>query len=338
MRLDSSGNLGLGVTPSAWVEGVGLNVGSGRGGSIFTETVNFGFTTFNANAFYSSTSTWKYVTSNAASRYQQLNGVHSWYTASSGTAGNAISFTQAMTLDASGKFMVGTTSSPNQQAAIYRTSATTSNGALLLDGDGSYAGVQFASSGTLRGSIGVDPSAMYFTHGGDLIFKTGATNNVGGTERARITSGGNLLVGTTTNNASGGVIQVSNGITFPATQSASSDANTLDDYEEGTWTPNQGSGLTVVGAFSSSAVYTKIGNLVYVRGYVQGATSISIAAGGVLTSNLPFSNGFDACGGNCTNYNVNQTSGVYIQNGTSANATSAITGSQQIIFGFTYRV
>jgi hypothetical protein len=38
---------------------------------------------------------------------------------------------------------------------------------------------------------------MYFTHGADLIFKTGATNNVGGTERARITSGGDLLVGTT---------------------------------------------------------------------------------------------------------------------------------------------
>ncbi len=87
------------------------------------------------------------------------------------------------------------------------------------------------------------------------------TNN---TERLSITSGGNLLVGTTTNNASGGVIQVSNGITFPATQSASSDANTLDDYEEGTWTPalkfgGNSTGMTI----SATGKYTKIGNVVY---------------------------------------------------------------------------
>jgi hypothetical protein len=51
------------------------------------------------------------------------------------------------------------------------------------------------------------------------------------------------------------------GITFPATQSASSDANTLDDYEEGTWTPTlpNGGTLTDIGSF-----YTKIGRFVYV--------------------------------------------------------------------------
>jgi hypothetical protein len=51
------------------------------------------------------------------------------------------------------------------------------------------------------------------------------------------------------------------GIKFPATQVASADANTLDDYEEGTWTPNQGPGLTVVGTFASSGSYTKIGRV-----------------------------------------------------------------------------
>jgi hypothetical protein len=78
------------------------------------------------------------------------------------------------------------------------------------------------------------------------------------------------------------------GISFPATQSASSDANTLDDYEEGTWTPNQGAGLTVVGAFSSSGTYTKVGRMVYVRGVVTGATSISCSSGTTITMNLPF--------------------------------------------------
>ena len=78
------------------------------------------------------------------------------------------------------------------------------------------------------------------------------------------------------------------GITFPATQSASSDANTLDDYEEGTWTPNQGSGLVVTGAFSSVGNYTKIGRMVYVSGGVTGATSLTFANTAIICTNLPF--------------------------------------------------
>ena len=78
------------------------------------------------------------------------------------------------------------------------------------------------------------------------------------------------------------------GITFPATQSASSDVNTLDDYEKGTWTPNQGSGLTVVGTFSSVGSYTKVGRMVTVSFAYNATTSLVLAYGGVLSSNLPF--------------------------------------------------
>jgi hypothetical protein len=91
------------------------------------------------------------------------------------------------------------------------------------------------------------------------------------------------------------------GIQFPAVQAASSNANTLDDYEEGTWTPNQGTGLTVVGAFTSSGIYTKIGNLVCVNFRVGGTTSIACSASGEVTTNLPFSiagspgNGMGSC-------------------------------------------
>lgn len=59
----------------------------------------------------------------------------------------------------------------------------------------------------------------------------------------------------------------------------------------GTWTPNQGSGLTLVGAFSSGGTYTKNGGLVYITGYVAGATSVALAAGGVICTNLPYSYG-----------------------------------------------
>lgn len=53
------------------------------------------------------------------------------------------------------------------------------------------------------------------------------------------------------------------GITFPATQSASSDANTLDDYEEGSWTPTLG-GFSSVTYDYRLGTYIKIGRMVYV--------------------------------------------------------------------------
>jgi hypothetical protein len=75
------------------------------------------------------------------------------------------------------------------------------------------------------------------------------------------------------------------GITFPATQSASTDANTLDDYEEGTWTPTDGSGaglsLTV-----ANAVYIKIGQMVYVATRITFPTTASAA--NVQINGLPF--------------------------------------------------
>jgi hypothetical protein len=77
------------------------------------------------------------------------------------------------------------------------------------------------------------------------------------------------------------------GITFPATQSASSDANTLDDYEEGTWTPVPrigGSALTVSG--SNIGTYTKIGRVVYIQATI---TNIAKSGSGNLSiSGLPF--------------------------------------------------
>jgi hypothetical protein len=57
------------------------------------------------------------------------------------------------------------------------------------------------------------------------------------------------------------------GITFPASQSASTDANTLDDYEEGTWTTTVSTTSNITGTPTlSNARYTKIGNLVTLEG------------------------------------------------------------------------
>jgi hypothetical protein len=64
--------------------------------------------------------------------------------------------------------------------------------------------------------------------------------------------------------------------------------NALNDYEEGTWTPTQGAALTVVGAFSSSGTYVKVGNVVHLFGKVSGATSVAAAASGAIAGNAPY--------------------------------------------------
>jgi hypothetical protein len=58
------------------------------------------------------------------------------------------------------------------------------------------------------------------------------------------------------------------GISFPTTQSASSDANTLDDYEEGTWTPTDNSGASLSFGGSTFGRYVKIGRMVYCTAFV----------------------------------------------------------------------
>ena len=109
-RIDSSGNLGLGVTPSAWKSGARAFQLGATGYASLNEQAN-GSTSLNFNCYESAANTWTYIiTGVAPTRYTQLSGAHNWFTAPSGTAGNAITFTQAMTLDASGNLLVGTTS------------------------------------------------------------------------------------------------------------------------------------------------------------------------------------------------------------------------------------
>jgi hypothetical protein len=78
------------------------------------------------------------------------------------------------------------------------------------------------------------------------------------------------------------------GITFPATQVPSADANTLDDYEEGTWTPTViGSGTAGTTTYTSrTARYTKVGNLVTVSCNVN--WSSATGTGDMLVGGLPF--------------------------------------------------
>jgi hypothetical protein len=115
------------------------------------------------------------------------------------------------------------------------------------------------------------------------IYSPGANQlaiSTGGSERLRVDS-------------SGLVTLAGPGIKFPATQVASTDPNTLDDYEEGTWTPSFGN-LTVS---SSTATYTKVGRTVSLFISCTPSDAGTWSAMNYFTvSSLPFTPSGDAYG------------------------------------------
>ena len=209
-------------------------------------------------------------------------------TLSGGTSGTAYSFSgsapaTSLTLDSSGNLSVGSTGgtdrlnveAPANLADFYSTT---------------YAAqlrIKAIATGVLTFAGGT---------GDSLAFETG------GTERARIDTSGNLLVGVNTANANGGVLQLKSGITFPATAVAATDANTLDDYEEGTWTP----ALSRLGSAPSltyttqTGRYTKIGNMVTVTGEIQINAITSAGSTFDVLTGLPFSAGTESNNGGLT--------------------------------------
>jgi hypothetical protein len=303
--LDSSGNLGLGVTPSAWDTIKPIEIA--RAGS-FVGANSSGSSYLGVNARYQSG--WKYANNGAAGLYTVEDNTHFWRIAPSGTAGNAISFTQAMTLDASSRLGIKQTSptvdldvgaNDNTVAALsVRYSTVPAYLSNSFDGSVGLTTLSANSYNTSSGSAswsafqntGYGNAAVQLavsTGGADIRFLTAAAANTTPTERARIPSAGgfqcvnSISVGNATPTTSGA------GITFPATQSASSNANTLDDYERGTWTPAvsglNGGALTLV---AKGAQYTKIGNVVHVFWEQIEWTANSGLSGNVQITGLPF--------------------------------------------------
>jgi Chaperone of endosialidase len=200
MRLDSSGNLGLGVTPSAW--GSPFKALDMTASAFANEGTVAAHMTQNS---YHNGTNWIYKATNLASRYLQYAGQHIWYTAPSGTAGNAITFTQAMTLNASGYLGIGTTN-PLQP---------------LVVSNGGAAGFEFVPASNIIQAY--NRSTAAYTNlrfdCSQILFYTGTSP----TESARIDSSGNLLVGTT-------ALPLSNG----RISSSTPNTNALRAYISGT--------------------------------------------------------------------------------------------------------
>ena len=109
--VNASGNVGIGITPSIFTVGQAIEIGQ-VGNALFGATS--GQLNLMQNAYYNAD--FKYANTAAASYYQQLSGAHIWHTASSGTAGNTISFSELARIDSSGRLLVG--GSPDSGGAL----------------------------------------------------------------------------------------------------------------------------------------------------------------------------------------------------------------------------
>jgi hypothetical protein len=131
---------------------------------------------------------------------------------------------------------------------------------------------------------GIAGSILSTDNAGALIFSRATNANADNqtpTESMRITSAG--------------VVELATGqLKFPAAQNASADANTLDDYEEGTWTPvlNSFGGSN----FTATGQYTKIGRVVMLTVQVSG-TNLATTLGTSYVSGLPFTSAQSNAGG-----------------------------------------
>jgi hypothetical protein len=175
-----------------------------------------------------------------------------------------------------------------------------------------------------------------------------------------VTTNSGTLISATTIGVGGATPSTSGaGITFPATQSASSDANTLDDYEEGTWTPTIAFGGNSVGVTYSQQKgnYTKIGNRVFISMYLElsnkGSSTGNITLGGLpFTSNSTtflfnnfavWVNSASSLSGSMQGYNSPNTSTIqsigYVGTGSQTTLTNSnINNNTDFMINFSYSV
>ena len=194
LRIDSSGRVGIGVTPNPWSSpnftvlqlGVGASI-AGRGTAGTGDQIYI-----SANTYYDGT-TWRYIETNPASSYYQDNGDHVWRTAVNGSAGVPTTFSERMRIMNTGNVGIGTT---NPLARLHVNGGSSTGFATVKHlelGFTSGRGLTISTSQV----VAVDdlvtfdaPTATY----GQMAFKTA------GGERMRITSGGDISFRDTSNN------------------------------------------------------------------------------------------------------------------------------------------
>jgi hypothetical protein len=242
LLLDGSGNLGLNATPSAW--SVNYKALQSGNGSSFVGFSGNNQTFVVSNAY--NDGAWKYIQTSGAGYYNiggVANGQHSWFIAPSGTAGNAITFTQAMTLDASGNLALGTTSANGRATIVGNTvdirntaGAYGTGYALELATNATIPRIDFIDNSAYTGNIKSSGGVFILQNTANAALTLG-TNN---TERARIDSNGNLLLGVTSvTNSSRLVVRGASGGGYNSTFSQSNSTVQIisDEMSANQWYP-----------------------------------------------------------------------------------------------------
>jgi hypothetical protein len=202
------------------------------------------------------------------SSYESTGSNIQFYTnASGGTV------TEHMRLDSNGALLFNTSANGSR---IHVRQYETVTGAIAITGT-TWVGMDFFNANANAGARNWRLATTYNRFG---LFELVSGSTPGGTDYATCLSlyrGESLAL-------EGANTQTGTGITFPASQSASSNANTLDDYEEGTFTPTLPNGGTIS---INHAVYTKIGRQVTVSFYVE-AIAPTNNSSDFLIGGLPF--------------------------------------------------
>jgi hypothetical protein len=170
---DAAGNIGIGVTPSAWSLTPFKAVQVSTGAFLLGRTDGAEKVYLGTNAYYNAG--WKYQTSYFSSLYAQDSGSHTWYTAPSGTAGNALTWVAAMTLNTDGDLTLQSNYGYNQ--LILNNTAGAANSVRLRSNNASLELVTGAAvSATLSeiGNFGVGGSSS-----STRVFAKSATSDAG---------------------------------------------------------------------------------------------------------------------------------------------------------------
>jgi len=188
-----NGNLGLGVTPSAWSTAYKAFQLNGNA-ALSAFTTGIGQTNLSHN-LYRETSNWKFLGNDAASLYAQTSGIHYWYNTASGTAGGNATLIQAMTLTADNRGLL--TVGPNGSVGSLGTGVATIG--VWNTSGGGYRIYRGTGSGIASAYFYGDENQVILAaqENVPLIFHTN------GTERARITAGGEVFINTTATMGSG---------------------------------------------------------------------------------------------------------------------------------------